>query len=78
MEKPVTVGRSPEADIVIAANYVSSMHARFTLMGQNLFVEDLDSRNGTSVNGEPVSSPIALRDGDVIVVGNVSIKARFA
>ena len=78
VEKPVTVGRRPEADIVIAANYVSSMHARFTLMGQNLFVEDLDSRNGTSVNGEPVSSPIALRDGDVIVVGNVSIKARFA
>lgn len=78
VEQSVTIGRSPEANITIAANYVSSMHARFTLMGQNLFVEDLDSRNGTTVNGEPISSPIALRDGDFITIGNVVIKARFA
>jgi len=37
---PVIVGRSPGADIVVGAGYVSGRHARFQLMGQNLFVED--------------------------------------
>ena len=36
--------------IVIGAGYVSARHARFSLMGQNLFVEDLGSTNGTLVN----------------------------
>lgn len=40
---PVIVGRSPGADIVIGASYVSARHARFSIMGQNLFVEDLGS-----------------------------------
>ena len=65
---PVIVGRSPGADIVIGAGYVSGRHARFTLMGQNLFVEDLGSTNGTYVNGRPVSSQ-ELRDGDRITIG---------
>ena len=57
VKKPITIGRSPEADIVIGSGYVSSMHAKFTLMGQNLFVEDLDSANGTLVNRKPISRP---------------------
>lgn len=74
---PIVVGRSPGADIVIAAGYVSGRHARFTLMGQNLFVEDLGSTNGTSVNGMRITEPIALRSGDVVNVGDVAIRARF-
>ncbi|MBQ3106775.1 MAG: FHA domain-containing protein [Eggerthellaceae bacterium] len=75
---PVIVGRSPGADIVIAAGYVSARHARFTLMGQNLFVEDLGSTNGTAVNGEPVHEPLALKNNDVVNVGDVAIRVRFA
>ena len=41
---PIVVGRSPGADIVIGAEYVSSRHARFVLMGQNLFIEDMGSQ----------------------------------
>ena len=73
---PVIVGRSAGADIVIGASYVSARHARFTVMGQNLFVEDLGSTNGTAVNGQPVIDPIALRDNDVVTVGDVSIRVR--
>lgn len=60
---PVIVGRSPGADIVIGAGYVSGRHARFQLMGQNLFVEDLGSKNGTAVNGAPsmIRWPCATR-----------------
>lgn len=74
---PVIVGRSPGADIVIGASYVSGRHARFSLMGQNLFVEDLGSTNGTTVNGKRISEPAALRSGDVVSVGDVAIRVRF-
>jgi pSer/pThr/pTyr-binding forkhead associated (FHA) protein len=70
------VGRSPSADIVIAAGYVSARHARFTLMGQNLFVEDLGSTNGTTVNGQPIHDPVSLNNNDVVNVGDVSIRVR--
>lgn len=73
---PVIVGRSPSADIVIGAGYVSARHARFSLMGQNLFVEDLGSTNGTSVNGQLIGEPVSLNDGDVVNVGDVSIRVR--
>lgn len=74
---PVIVGRSPGADIVIGAGYVSGRHARFQPMGANLFVEDLGSKNGTAVNGAPVVEPVALRNKDVITIGDVDIKARY-
>ena len=70
---PVIVGRSPGADIVIGAGYV-----RFSLMGQNLFVEDLGSTNGTMVNKQMISAPTALKNNDVVTVGDVSIRVRHA
>lgn len=73
---PVVVGRSPGADIVIGASYVSGRHARFQLMGQNLFVEDLDSRNGTGVNGNLITGPTSLRNKDTVNVGDVVIRVR--
>ena len=73
---PVIVGRSPSADIVIGAGYVSARHARFSLMGENLFVEDLGSTNGTTVNGQSISDPVSLNENDVVTVGDVSIRVR--
>lgn len=75
---PVIVGRSPGSDIVIGAEYVSSRHARFVLMGQNLFIEDLGSTNGTAVNGLYISEPTALKNGDKVTVGDVTMRVRFA
>ena len=75
---PVIVGRNLGADIVIGAGYVSGRHARFSLMGQNLFVEDLGSTNGTAVNGQFINEPTALRNGDTVNVGDVAIRVRFA
>lgn len=75
---PVIVGRSPGSDIVIGAEYVSSRHARFVLMGQNLFIEDLGSTNGTAVNGCYINEPTALKNGDKVTVGDVTMRVRFA
>ena len=47
-------------------------------MGQNLFIEDLGSRNGTMVNGRPVMEPTALSNNDVVTVGDVAIRVRYA
>ncbi len=74
---PVIVGRSPGADIVIGAEYVSGRHARFQLMGDSLFVEDLGSRNGTAVNGTRITEPAAVRNNDTVTVGDVVIRARY-
>ena len=74
---PVIVGRNPGADIVIGASYVSGRHARFTLMGQDLFIEDLGSTNGTYVNGQRIREAIALRNKDVVTIGDVAIRVRF-
>ncbi len=73
---PVVIGRSPNADIVVAAGYVSSRHARFSLMGANLFVEDLGSTNGTAVNRQIINGPVALRNNDIVNVGDVAIRVR--
>lgn len=75
---PVIIGRSPGSDIVIGAEYVSGRHARFTIMGQNLFIEDLGSTNGTAVNGQRISEPTVLKSGDVVNVGDVAIRVRYA
>lgn len=74
---PVIVGRSPDVDIVIAAGYVSGRHARFSLMGQNLFVEDLGSTNGTLVNNQQITAPTALRNKDVVTIADVAIRVRY-
>ena len=74
---PVTIGRTPGNDIVIGAEYVSSRHARFSMMGQNLFIEDLNSMNGTAVNGHRITVPVALKSGDIVTVGDIDIRVRF-
>lgn len=70
---PVVIGRSPGADIVIPASYVSGRHARVYPLGKDLLVEDLGSTNKTRINGLVIDKPIAVRSGDVITVGDVDI-----
>ncbi len=73
---PVVVGRAPGADILIPTGVVSARHARFSLMGDALMVEDLGSTNGTKLNGHLLAAgqPIACKPGDVVTFGNVDVK----
>ena len=73
----VIVGRAPGCDIVIPAGYVSGRHAQFRLMGHNLFVEDLGSTNGTAVNKRLIGAPTALKNNDIVNVGDVAIRVKF-
>ena len=63
------VGRSPEADVRLEDEAVSWNHLEIERRGEVLMATDLDSRNGTALNGEPLDRPRRLRDGDTLIVG---------
>jgi DNA-binding NtrC family response regulator len=65
----VTLGRAPEATIRIEHEKVSRAHARVTRRGANILVDDLGSRNGTTVNGRRLEGPVRVVAGDEIGVG---------
>ncbi len=64
----LVVGRSTACDIFVPDRRMSRRHARFYCEGRNLFVEDLQSHNGTFVNGKRVSR-MQLFGSDVVRVG---------
>ncbi|HEY2716521.1 MAG TPA: FHA domain-containing protein [Solirubrobacterales bacterium] len=63
------LGRSPEADVTLEDDAVSWNHLEIERRGDVLMATDLDSRNGTALNGEPLERPRRLRDGDTLIVG---------
>lgn len=63
------IGRDPEADVCIDDEAVSWNHLEIENRGGVLMATDLDSRNGTALNGEPLDRPRRLRDGDTLIVG---------
>ena len=67
-----TVGRAPRADFIVDAALVSRLHCRLTAGAAELEVVDLDSTNGTYVNGERTPRAI-LKDGDRLGVGRVEL-----
>ncbi|NNF97334.1 MAG: FHA domain-containing protein [Halobacteria archaeon] len=69
----VSIGRSPDNDIHIKDSTVSSHHAKIVSYFDASYIEDLDSTNGTFVNGKRVQKHI-LKPGDVISVGTHTLK----
>ena len=67
------LGRNVECDICLDDSLVSGEHAAISRNGGDFLLEDLNSRNGTSVNGESVSRK-KLRNGAKITIGNFSLK----
>ncbi len=70
------VGRLSYCDIVIDQKNVSRQHARFVCSGGEFFVEDLNSTNGTFLNGKRLSGRTRLKDQDLIRVYNVTLLFR--
>ncbi len=65
----IVIGRDPGVDILVESPGVSRRHAQITLQGDQCILEDLGSSNGTFLNGERISQPRRLRNGDVIRLG---------
>lgn len=62
----VLIGRGAECDIVLPERQVSRMHVRVRRAGDRFYVEDLESKNGTQLNGQPLRGEATLRDGDEV------------
>ncbi|MFH1490144.1 MAG: FHA domain-containing protein, partial [Pseudomonadota bacterium] len=71
-EEEVLIGRSPDSDIQIREGNVSRIHSRITFKNEEYSIEDLDSTNGTHVNGVRVMKCI-LRANDQIEIGGVKM-----
>jgi pSer/pThr/pTyr-binding forkhead associated (FHA) protein len=69
-ERPITIGRSPEADVVILDEKASRIHCGIRLWDGEFYVKDLKSRNGTYVNDQRVDVA-KLKSGDRIRVGSI-------
>ncbi|MGN6258378.1 MAG: FHA domain-containing protein [Solirubrobacterales bacterium] len=75
-DERTVVGRSPEADVVLEDEAVSWNHLEIERKGEVLMATDLDSRNGTALNGEPLDRPRRLRDGDTLILGTYRLEVK--
>ena len=72
---PVTVGRGGQNDLVLEGDeFASARHVRIEMRGDGVWVQDLDSTNGTYVNGSRVAGAQRLEVGDVLRVGETDLK----
>jgi len=75
----VVIGRNPkDSPFIINHGDVSRKHARMKAVRSRVFIEDLGSTNGTSVNGQSIDSkgPVSVANGDQVIIGSVVMKLR--
>ena len=70
VEETHTIGRAPENSIRLEDTSVSGRHAEIVVVGDNCYLKDIGSTNGTMVNGQPITET-QLRAGDRIRFGKV-------
>jgi hypothetical protein len=68
-----TLGRRPYNDIVIDNLAISGEHAVLQMVGNDVFIEDLNSTNGTYINGKAIKKQL-LADNDTVEIGKYKIK----
>ena len=76
IEGVVVLGRGESADIRLDDEYASDRHASFTREGMRVFLEDLGSTNGTTVDGHDVAGRIEVSPGSTIMVGRTKVRVR--
>ncbi len=73
-----SIGRDASCDVSVPDSSVSRRHAQVIRQASGIYVQDLDSQNGTRLNGEVLSAPAPLHEGDVLQVGEVNLRCVFA
>jgi DNA-binding winged helix-turn-helix (wHTH) protein len=69
-EGEFVAGRGEECSVVIDASTVSRRHAKIVVRGASITIEDLESTNGTRVNGMPITVPTAISNGNKVELGS--------
>jgi FHA domain len=76
---PLTVGRGGQNDLVLTGDdFASSRHARIEVRGDGVWVQDLESTNGTFVNGSRIAGAQRVDAGDVLRVGETDLRVEAA
>src|SRR5947209_3980267 len=70
--EPTVIGRAPDCDVAVHDILLSRKHCLLEQSGDGWAIIDLDSKNGTFVNGSKVDVQ-ALRDGDVVEIGKLEV-----
>ncbi|PZE26013.1 FHA domain-containing protein [Curtobacterium sp. MCBD17_028] len=73
---PITIGRASDSNVVIRDDYTSTNHARLDLRPEGWFITDLDSTNGTFLDGQRVSAPMPVRERTPITIGTTTFELR--
>jgi DNA-binding winged helix-turn-helix (wHTH) protein len=68
------IGRDPRDTIVIHSPDVSRHHARLTVTGSGITLEDLGSKNGTFLGTRRVTEPVEVAPGDEILIGTIRLR----
>jgi hypothetical protein len=74
--EPITIGRSSDSSVVIRDDYTSTHHARLMLWHDDWMLQDLDSTNGTFLNGKRVTVPTKVPLDTTVKIGATSFEFR--
>jgi hypothetical protein len=72
----ITIGRSSDSSLVIRDDYTSTHHARLMLWNEDWMIQDLDSTNGTFLNGIRLTVPTPVPLGATVKIGATSFELR--
>ena len=75
-DAPLLIGRGSDAAIRLDDDYVSTRHARVAASGDEWFVEDLGSTNGTYVGSTRITQPTTIGVGTTVRIGKTSLELR--
>jgi Inner membrane component of T3SS, cytoplasmic domain len=74
--EPLTIGRSAESGLVLRDDYTSTHHARLLMFNGRWSIQDLDSTNGTYLDGQRVTVPTPVPFGSQVRVGATTFELR--
>jgi pSer/pThr/pTyr-binding forkhead associated (FHA) protein len=74
--EPILIGRAADSTLVLDDDYASTRHARITQQGQEYFLEDLGSTNGTYLDRARVTMPTPVPIGVPIRIGRTVLELR--
>ncbi len=73
---PYLIGRRADLGLCLPRRTISTVHAELSFKGQDVFVQDLNSTNGTYVNGRRISAPTQLHEEDLLQIADVPFRLR--
>ena len=74
--REITLGRSPDSDLIVDDEYASTHHAKLILINNDWLIQDLNSTNGTYLDGSRVGTPAVVKLNTPVRVGKTVFELR--